>query len=84
MAGEISLDQALRFLEEGRSRNQAAILFALAQPAVAAVLPWISSSAEIDEFAAASDLAPLSREELDRIEDLWQSRLSRLELWKMG
>ena len=76
--------EALRFLEEGRSRNQAAILFALAQPAVAAVLPWISSSAEIDEFAAASDLAPLSREELDRIEDLWQSRLSRLELWKMG
>jgi len=76
--------EALRFLEEGRSRSQAAILFALAQPAVAAVLPWIRSSAEIDEFAAASELAPLSREELDRIEDLWQSRLSRLELWKVG
>ena len=68
----------LRFLYEGTGRTigQAAILFSLASPAIKSVLPNITSEENLREFAQAPDKAPLSEEEMRRIEELWTSELA--------
>jgi aryl-alcohol dehydrogenase-like predicted oxidoreductase len=57
----------------GRTIGQAAIQFALAQPAIASVLPNITSEAELREFVAAPDTPPLSGEERTHLEELYQT-----------
>lgn len=62
----------LLFLAEdtGRTLAQAAIKFCMAQPTIAAVLPNITSEADLKEYAAASDTPDLTPEEMARIQDL--------------
>ncbi|MEX0658910.1 MAG: aldo/keto reductase [Egibacteraceae bacterium] len=62
---------ALDFLAGGRTLGQAALRWILADEQVATTLPNIYSRAEIDEFAAAADVADLTAGELDRIAALY-------------
>ncbi|HVM00322.1 MAG TPA: aldo/keto reductase [Egibacteraceae bacterium] len=64
--------ERLRFLEEpGRTLGQAALRWVLADDQVASTLPNIYSRAEIEEFAAASDVPDLSEDELARVAGLY-------------
>lgn len=64
--------EQLRFLEHDgvRTLGQAAILWLLADDRVASVLPNIYNVEQLEEFAKAPDLPPLSAEELDRVAEL--------------
>ena len=66
--------EQLTFLTEGTGHTigQAAIQFILASPSAISVLPNIYDAAQLHEFAAAPDTAPLSAEELSRIADLYE------------
>jgi aryl-alcohol dehydrogenase-like predicted oxidoreductase len=62
---------ALRFLETpARSLVQAAIAFCLSQPAVSTVITGAKTPGQVEENASASELAPLSAEDLARIASL--------------
>ncbi len=65
----------LRFLTEGKGRTigQAALKFILSEPAIASVFPNIYNDHLLAEFAAASEAADLTPEELSRIQDLHAS-----------
>ncbi|PWU05982.1 MAG: aldo/keto reductase [Verrucomicrobia bacterium] len=64
----------LRFLEHsGRTLGQAALLWLLADSRVISTLPNIYNSEQIMEFSAASDAAPLTSTELERIRNLVQA-----------
>ncbi|BBL78170.1 general stress protein [Rubrobacter xylanophilus] len=64
--------EQLRFLEEqGRTLGQAALKFCLASPEVVSTLPNIYDEEQLEEFAAAPDTPDLTREELDRISELY-------------
>jgi aryl-alcohol dehydrogenase-like predicted oxidoreductase len=69
------IDQ-LRFLvvPGERTMAQAALRFILAQPAMACVIPTITSMAELEEFARAADAPELTAEELQRIGELYGAR----------
>jgi aryl-alcohol dehydrogenase-like predicted oxidoreductase len=56
--------------DAGRTMGQAAIQFILSQPSMVTVLPNIYDAPQLEEFARATDTAPLSREEMDRLTDL--------------
>jgi aryl-alcohol dehydrogenase-like predicted oxidoreductase len=62
----------LEFLErdQGRTLDQALLRFALADPAVATVLPEVRDRDHLAELAGAADLEPLTPEDLDRIAEL--------------
>jgi len=64
----------VRFLAEGTGRTmaQAAIKFCLAQPTVVSVLPNIVTMQELEEYLAAPETPDLTREELDRLEEIYQ------------
>jgi L-glyceraldehyde 3-phosphate reductase len=64
----------LRFLggEEGGTLAQAALRFVLANPGVTSVLAGASSLAQLEECAAASDLGPLSQDQLAQVEAVWR------------
>ncbi|MFN3477389.1 MAG: aldo/keto reductase, partial [Candidatus Methylomirabilales bacterium] len=64
--------------EKGRTMGQAAILFALAQPTVATVLPNITTVENLEEFARASDSPPLTEEELRKIDQIWEEEKESL------
>ena len=66
--------ERLRFLSEerGLTMAQAALKFILAQPAIACVLPTVTSEAELEEWAATSDLPDLTAEDLTRVDDLYE------------
>ena len=66
---------AIRFLTDGMGRTlaQAAIQFVLAEPTIACVLPNIYNAEQVDEFAAAGDVPPLTAAELRRLADLHAS-----------
>jgi aryl-alcohol dehydrogenase-like predicted oxidoreductase len=51
---------------------QAALRFILAQDAIACVLPTVSSAADLEEWAAASDAPDLTEDDLARISDLYE------------
>jgi aryl-alcohol dehydrogenase-like predicted oxidoreductase len=74
MRAGLQVIRELKFLYEGTNRTlaQAAILFCLSSPTVKSVLPNITSEANLKEFAEASDKPPLTRDELKRIEELWE------------
>lgn len=55
----------------GRTVGQAAIQFALSQPAIASVLPNITSEEQLTEFLAAPDTPELTQDELSRIAELY-------------
>jgi len=64
--------EQLRFLERDgvRTLGQAALLWLLADERVASTLPNIYNAEQLEEFAQAPDLPPLSAEELDRVAEL--------------
>ena len=68
------LDKAetLSFLWEDGSRTvaQAALQYLVAQPGLAGVLPTMSEVAQVEEFAAAGSLPPLTGEQLQRVAEL--------------
>jgi aryl-alcohol dehydrogenase-like predicted oxidoreductase len=65
--------ERLRFLTEGTGRTmaQAAIRWILAEPSFACVLPNIYKEEQLQEFAAASDVADLSPAEVRRVNELY-------------
>lgn len=63
--------EQLRFLEEpGRTLGQAALQWILCEPRILSCLPNIYTMEQLEEFASAPDSRPLSRSELDRVEEL--------------
>jgi aryl-alcohol dehydrogenase-like predicted oxidoreductase len=65
--------ERLRFLERpGRSFAQAAIAFCFAHPAVSVVIPGARNDRQARENTAAAGVR-VSREELDKISELWRS-----------
>ena len=69
------LDKAetLRFLHADGTRTvaQMALQFIISQPRIASVLPTVTDLDQLDEFAAAATLPPLSADELERIQALY-------------
>jgi aryl-alcohol dehydrogenase-like predicted oxidoreductase len=64
--------EQLRFLESPqRTLGQAAIQWLLNEPRVMTVLPNIYNREQLVEFAGAVDTPPLTREELDKIAELY-------------
>ncbi|SEH12927.1 Predicted oxidoreductase [Natronorubrum sediminis] len=63
----------LRFLEQGgeRTMGQASIAWLLSHDPVASVTPTFRTKADIDEWAAASEVPKLSDEEMARVEELY-------------
>jgi len=62
--------EAVRFLwgDDQGSIGQAAVQFCLAQPRIASVLPTVVEIAQLEEFAAASDLPRVTADQLARVE----------------
>jgi aryl-alcohol dehydrogenase-like predicted oxidoreductase len=69
------LDKAetLRWLHADGQRTvaQLALQYVIAQPGISSVLPTMTSIEQLDEFAAASDAAPLTADDLSRIDALY-------------
>ena len=65
--------------ETGRTLSQAAIQFCLAQPAIVSVLPNFTNLEELATYTAAVDTPPLSRDEQDRLLDLWRDNFGLKE-----
>ncbi|WP_139487879.1 aldo/keto reductase [Brevibacillus dissolubilis] len=59
------------FNSEHRTLGQLAIQFSLYRPSVITVLPNFTSEANLKEFAAASETAPLTDAEFQLIDSLW-------------
>jgi aryl-alcohol dehydrogenase-like predicted oxidoreductase len=81
------LDQAFRkrervlFIAEetGRTLAQAAIQFCLAEPSIAAVLPNIVRQDQLDEFTTATDVPPLTPDEIVELNRLYDEEFAGLE-----
>lgn len=68
--------EQLRFLTDARpgaTIGQVALRWILAEPIVASTLPNIYDETQIVEFAAASDVAPLTEAELARVQQLYEA-----------
>jgi aryl-alcohol dehydrogenase-like predicted oxidoreductase len=66
--------ERLRFLceEHDITLAQAALKFILAQPAIACVLPTVTSVAELEEWAAASEKPGLTEDDVARVAELYE------------
>ena len=81
------LDQAFRKREKvmfvaqenGRTLAQAAIQFCLSEPAIASVLPNIVNQAQLNEYAAGSEVPPLAPDELAELHRLYDEEFASLE-----
>jgi aryl-alcohol dehydrogenase-like predicted oxidoreductase len=62
--------RTLDFLAERATIGQAALQWLLAEPKVVSVLPNIYDDAQLDEFAAAADLPPLTDAQMARVAEL--------------
>ena len=67
-------DFTFLYEENERTIGQLAILFPLSVPSICTVLPNFTNHGEIDEFTAATEKTPLSADEINRIQDLWDSK----------
>jgi aryl-alcohol dehydrogenase-like predicted oxidoreductase len=67
--------EQLGFLTEnkGRSLSQVALQYLLAIPEIATTLPNIYNEAQIEEFAKAGEMAPLTSEEMAKVDALFDS-----------
>ncbi len=65
--------EKLRFVAQdaGRTLGQMAIQWLLAEPGVTALFPNIYNERQIEEFAAATDTPPFTKDELARVGDLY-------------
>ena len=82
------LDKAFRKREQvlfvaggdtGRTLAQAAIRFCLTEPGIASVLPNIVRRDQLAEFAAASDVPPLTEDETTELSRLYDEEFAALE-----
>ncbi len=74
--GAVRAVEQLAFLhgpDRGRTLAQAALLFCLARPEIATVLPNFTSEAELEEFCGALEAPPLTPEEVARCEALYDA-----------
>ncbi len=74
--------KTLEFLtgkETGRTLGQAALQWLLAEKTVASCLPNIYNEEQMREFAEATEKNPITREELDRIEELHEQNFGVAE-----
>ncbi|QLD86747.1 aldo/keto reductase [Natronomonas halophila] len=73
-AGWEKLEQ-IRFLERDGERTmaQASLQWLLSHDEVATVTPTFRTREDIDEWAAASDVPPLSADEYDRVQELYEN-----------
>jgi aryl-alcohol dehydrogenase-like predicted oxidoreductase len=62
--------RTLDFLKERATLGQASLQWLLAEPRVVTTLPNIYDDAQLDEFAAAADLAPLTDAQMARVAEL--------------
>jgi aryl-alcohol dehydrogenase-like predicted oxidoreductase len=68
--------EQLRFLVDARpgaTIGQVALKWILADPAIASTLPNIYNREQLAEFAAASEVAPLTPDELARVQELYEA-----------
>ncbi len=67
--------EQLKFLTEGKDRSlaQVALLYILAHPELTAVLPNIYDEKQLEEFAATADKAPLTADEIKKVDELFDS-----------
>ncbi len=79
MQAGLAVRDALPLGDRGRTLGQAAILLCLANPAVASVLPNITSPENLREFAAAGELPALATEELEQCRRVWSQHRAALE-----
>ncbi len=63
----------LEFLTRERTMAQVALRFVLAERTVASVLPTITSMDDLLQFAGASDVPDLTKEELARVSELYEN-----------
>jgi aryl-alcohol dehydrogenase-like predicted oxidoreductase len=65
--------EKLEFLTAGKDRTigQAALKYILAEPSVTSVFPNIYNESQIEEFGATSEKEDLTREEIERVNDLY-------------
>ena len=67
-------------LENDRTLAQAAVQFALSESSVICALPDIESEAQINEFVLIGECAPLTADELRRVETLYENHFNLEEL----
>jgi aryl-alcohol dehydrogenase-like predicted oxidoreductase len=68
------LEQVAFLTEDGtRTIGQAALQWVYAQPQVYSVLPNLYEMDQLEEFAAASDLPPLTSEQIERVNALFDA-----------
>jgi aryl-alcohol dehydrogenase-like predicted oxidoreductase len=67
--------EQLTFLHEGTGRTigQAAIQYLLSEPLITSVLPNIYDEEQLREFAEASDTPPLTEDEVERVDQLYDT-----------
>ena len=67
--------EQLGFLTEGKGRSlsQVALQYLLAIPEITSTLPNIYNEAQIEEFAKAGEMAPLTAEEMQKVDALFDS-----------
>lgn len=76
LQGALRKVEQVKFLageETGRTMSQAAIKFCLARPAIVSVLPNFTNLEELREYTGAVDTPDLTKEEGDRLDDLWKN-----------
>lgn len=75
---------ALRFLtrEDGASLAQKALAWALSHPAISVAIPGATTPQQVEENAAASELVPLSDDDMARVANLYESDFGGGTLWR--
>ena len=72
VAGRVAAAERLSFLARAdRTMAQAALRFVLAFPEVGVTIPGAKTVAQVEENAAASDAAPLSKDDIERARHLY-------------
>lgn len=59
--------------ETGRTLSQAALQFIWHEPTIASALPNVYDEAQLEEFCAAAEVAPLTDVEFDRVQQLYSA-----------
>jgi aryl-alcohol dehydrogenase-like predicted oxidoreductase len=74
VARDFARSRALNFLKKGpyTTLSQVALRFCLDNPHIATVVPGIKSVAEVEEIAACSELPPLDRQDMAKVQQMYQ------------
>jgi len=74
VARDFARSRTLNFLKKGpyTALSQVALRFCLDNPHIATVVPGIKSVAELEEIAACSELPPLDRQDMAKLQQMYQ------------